>query len=100
MGQPLRSTARRPTRSFWPLPTAVSIRLLPIGFRAAADLANPGDRPHYLRGTLDPAGRFAPVGRQESHALGALGRTRALARLEPGAQLPAGTALAALLWAM
>lgn len=74
----------------------LALRLVPAV--AATELSNRGDRPHYLRGTLDAAGRFAPVGRQESHALGALGRSRALARLEPGARLSAGAPLRALLW--
>ena len=67
---------------------------------AAVELTNRGDRPHYLRGTIDGAGRFTPVGRQESHALGALSRTRALARLEPDAKLPAGAPLSGLGWAV
>ena len=66
---------------------------------AAAPLRNPGDRPHYLRGNVDSRGRFQAAGTQESHALGALARTRALARLEAGAQVAAGADLPVLLWA-
>ena len=65
---------------------------------AAVELANRGNRPHYLRGTLDPGGRFAPSGRQESHALFALSRSRALVRVEPGTTVPAGAPVEALLW--
>ncbi len=65
---------------------------------AAVGFANEGDRPHYLRGTLDAAGRFAPSGQQESHALFALSRSRALVRAEPGITVPAGAPVEALLW--
>lgn len=66
---------------------------------AAAELDNAtGDRPHYLRGTLDDAGRFAPAGRQESHALFALSRSRALVRLEAGETVAAGAPVRALAW--
>ena len=66
---------------------------------AAAELTNAGgDRPHYLRGTLDDAGRFHPAGRQESHALFALSRSRALVRLEAGETVAAGAPVRALSW--
>jgi molybdopterin molybdotransferase len=51
--------------------------------RLDADIANPGDRPHYLRGRLH-AGAFTPQGLQESHALFGLGQANALLRLERG----------------
>ena len=66
---------------------------------AAADLVNPGNRPHYLRGSLDGAGRFSTSGRQESHALHALSRSSALVRVEPGATVAAGRPVEALVWA-
>ena len=66
---------------------------------AATELTNAGaDRPHYLRGTLDDAGRFQPAGRQESHALFALSRSRALVRLEAGETVAAGAPVRALSW--
>ena len=65
---------------------------------AAADLVNRGSRPHYLRGALDSEGRFAPAGRQESHALHALSRGNALVCVEPGATIPAGSPVRALVW--
>ena len=52
--------------------------------RRRSELVNRGDRPHYLRGTLDGHARsFAPAGPQQSHALFALSRSRALVRVEP-----------------
>ncbi len=65
---------------------------------AASELVNRGTRPHYLRGSLDGTGRFATSGRQESHALYALSRSRVLVRIEPGAILPAGSPVEALVW--
>ena len=66
---------------------------------AATDLVNAGaDRPHYLRGTLDEAGRFHLAGRQESHALFALSRGRALVRLEAGETVAAGAPVRVWLW--
>ncbi len=65
---------------------------------AAVELTNRGQRPHYLRGTLDPAGRFTPTGRQESHALFALSRSNALARIEPETTVPEGGNVQVFLW--
>ncbi len=53
------------------------------------DLINDGDRAHYFRGRIDN-GTFAPVGRQESHALFGLSRSNALLRLEPGERIKRG----------
>lgn len=53
------------------------------------ELTNDGDRPHYIRGQL-AAGRFSPVGRQESHALYGLSRANALLRLPAGETLRSG----------
>ncbi len=65
---------------------------------AAVDLVNAGDRPHYLRGTLDGKGGFSPGGRQESHALFELSRSHALVRVEAATTVPAGAPVEALLW--
>lgn len=54
------------------------------------DVPNPGDRPHYVRGRV-VGGKFALVGRQESHALYGLSRANALLRVPPGETLPAGS---------
>jgi molybdopterin molybdotransferase len=57
-------------------------RLLPMPWPELM-LENPGDRPHYLRGTLTN-GRSCPFGLQQSHALLSLSRADALLRLEAG----------------
>ena len=49
----------------------------------AVDLRNETDRPHYVRGRFEN-GTFAPVGRQESHALFGLSQSNALLRLGVG----------------
>ncbi|MCX6849636.1 MAG: molybdopterin molybdotransferase MoeA [Verrucomicrobia bacterium] len=64
-------------------------RLIPATTGTA--LSNPGDRPHYLRGTLT-LGEFMPFGLQQSHALLSLSRANALLRLEAGQNLQAGDA--------
>ena len=66
--------------------------------RAGVELVNRGNRPHYLRGTLDARGGFEPVGRQESHALFALSRSRALVCVPPGTTVPAGAEIRAFVW--
>lgn len=69
-------------------------RLVPV--LAGATLDNPGDRPHYLRGTLTN-GQFMPFGMQQSHALLSLSRSEALLRLDAGQTLQAGDAAQAWL---
>ena len=67
------------------LPRAVAAEL-------GEDVANRGDRPHYLRGILSAgSGRFFPTGTQLSHALGALARADGLLRLGAGQKLQAGS---------
>ncbi len=63
----------------------------------AAELSNPGDRPHYLRGKLD-GGIFFPSGLQQSHALFGLSQSTALVRVEAGEIVPAGARVGALCW--
>jgi len=61
--------------------------------RLSEELANPGDRPHYIRGILEGGGdgaTFRPVGMQQSHALSGLSRANALFRLEEGANWRGG----------
>ena len=70
-------------------PALLKPRLIPA--TAGAALTNPGDRPHYLRGTL-ANGQFMPFGLQQSHALLSLSRAEALLRLEAGQNLQAGDA--------
>jgi molybdopterin molybdotransferase len=65
--------------------------------RLAFDLSNKGDRPHYVRGRIDN-GRFAPMGRQESHALFGLSQSNALLRLAVGELLKAGAIVDVQTW--
>ena len=53
------------------------------------EVQNSSDRPHYVRGLMAD-GKFAPVGRQESHALYGLSRANALLRVPPGEIYPGG----------
>ena len=61
----------------------------------AEDLANEGDRPHYVRGQLSQ-GKFSPIGRQESHALYGLSRANALLRVPAGEAFRAGDRVSVL----
>ena len=61
---------------------------LPLGISAARlreTLTNDGDRPHYIRGSIE-GDEFEPNGRQESHAIFGLSRSNALLRLDPRSQ--------------
>lgn len=68
-----------------------------ITAQLASEIANDGDRPHYLRGRLRD-GVFHLIGRQESHALFGLSRANALLRLGPGQCLAAGELAMVELW--
>src|SRR5881397_3409434 len=61
------------------------------------DLTNDSDRAHYLRGKFEN-GNFAPVGRQESHALFGLSQSNALLRVETGESLKAGETVDVQVW--
>ena len=74
-----------------------ALELPQIPARVDVDLTNEGDRTHYLRGRVDD-GRFAPVGRQESHALFGLSQSNALLRLQPGAKLERGSLVKVEIW--
>lgn len=52
-------------------------------------VANPSERPHFLRGELRGS-VFRPVGRQESHALFGLARANALLLVQPGERFAEG----------
>jgi molybdopterin molybdotransferase len=65
--------------------------------RLAVDLANEGDRTHYMRGTIDN-GTFVPIGRQESHALFGLSQSNALMRVAVGESLKAGAIVDVQTW--
>ena len=61
----------------------------------ADELNNDGDRPHYVRGQFVD-GKFAQIGRQESHALYGLSRANALLRVSPGELLEAGSSVSVI----
>jgi molybdopterin molybdotransferase len=65
--------------------------------RLAADLANEGDRTHYVRGRIDN-GTFVPTGRQESHALFGLSQSNALLPVAVGELLKAGAIIDVQTW--
>jgi molybdopterin molybdotransferase len=62
---------------------ASNLDLPKVPAKLLVDLRNESDRPHYVRGRFEN-GTFAPVGRQESHALFGLSQSNALLRLEVG----------------
>jgi molybdopterin molybdotransferase len=65
--------------------------------RLATDVANDGNRPHYLRGRLQ-GGVFTVTGRQESHALFGLSRANALLRVASAEKFAAGAIVSVELW--
>ena len=64
----------------------------------AEPLANPGDRRHFMRVTLDAAGRARSAGKQASHALSATARSHGLVDVPPATTLPAGALVEVLRW--
>jgi molybdopterin molybdotransferase len=65
--------------------------------KLAVDLTNESDRAHYVRGKFEN-GNFAPIGRQESHALFGLSQSNALLRVEVGQSLKAGKMVDLEVW--
>jgi molybdopterin molybdotransferase len=65
--------------------------------KLTVDLTNDSDRAHYLRGKLEN-GNFAPIGRQESHALFGLSQSNALLRVETGESFKAGETVHVQVW--
>jgi molybdopterin molybdotransferase len=65
--------------------------------KLTVDLANKGDRAHYFRGRI-ANGTFAPIGRQESHALFGLSQSNALLRIAAGDSLRAGAIVDVQIW--
>jgi molybdopterin molybdotransferase len=76
---------------------AKNLNLTKMSATLIADLANEGDRPHYVRGRIEN-GTFVPVGRQESHALFGLSRSNALLRIAVGESLKAGEIVDVQTW--
>jgi molybdopterin molybdotransferase len=65
--------------------------------RLTVDVANEGDRTHYMRGRIDN-GAFVPIGRQESHALFGLSQSNALLRVAVGEMLKTGAIVDVQTW--
>jgi molybdopterin molybdotransferase len=65
------------------------------GAQLTEEVQNKSDRPHYVRGRL-VAGKFTPVGRQESHALYGLSRANALLRVAPDQTFRSGATVSVL----
>jgi len=65
--------------------------------KLTVDLNNESDRAHYFRGKFEN-GNFAPIGRQESHALFGLSQSNALLRVEKGESLKVGDTVDVQLW--
>jgi molybdopterin molybdotransferase len=65
--------------------------------KLAVDLTNESERAHYVRGKFEN-GNFAPIGRQESHALFGLSQSNALLRVEVGQSLKAGEMVDLEVW--
>ena len=65
--------------------------------RLTVGLTNDGDRAHYFRGKLQN-GEFAPVGRQESHAIFGLSQSNSLFRLAAGSSAQAGDVVEIETW--
>ena len=76
---------------------AADLELPTAQARLTVDLANEGNRVNYVRGKLDH-GNFAPVGRQESHALFGLSQSNALLRLKVGAIVAKGDTVDVEIW--
>ena len=62
---------------------ATNLDLPKVPAKLLIDVRNESDRAHYVRGRFEH-GAFAPVGRQESHALFGLSKSNALLRLGVG----------------
>jgi molybdopterin molybdotransferase len=76
---------------------ADDLNLPTVPARLTVDLANEGDRAHYVRGRIEN-GTFAPIGRQESHALFGLSQSNALLRIAVGEALKAGAIVDVQTW--
>jgi molybdopterin molybdotransferase len=68
-----------------------------VAARLTENVTGDGERPHYIRGRLNN-GEFAPIGRQESHALFGLSRSNALLRIPPQREWRAGDLVDIEIW--
>ena len=76
---------------------AGNLELPRVPAKLIVDLTNDSDRAHYIRGRIENR-NFAPIGRQESHALFGLSQSNGLLRLTAGEALPAGTIVEVQVW--
>jgi molybdopterin molybdotransferase len=76
---------------------AACLDLPEVPARLTANVTNDSDRPHYIRGKLED-GKFAPVGRQESHALFGLSQSNGLLRVAVGDSFKAGEIVNVQTW--
>src|SRR5207248_9519577 len=72
---------------------AADVDLPKIPAKLTIDQSNESERAHYLRGRFEN-GNFAPIGRQESHALFGLSQSNALLRMGAGESMKAGQTVA------
>jgi molybdopterin molybdotransferase len=64
----------------------------------AEPLSNPATRRHFIRVTVDAAGRVSSAGAQGSHVLASLAAANGLLDLPPNSTLPAGTVVQVIRW--
>ena len=76
---------------------ASNLDLPRVPAKLLVDVRNESDRPHYVRGRFEN-GTFAPVGRQESHALFGLSQSNALLRVPAGESFKAGEIVDLQIW--
>jgi molybdopterin molybdotransferase len=76
---------------------AADLNLPEVPAKLIVGVRNDSDRPHYIRGKLED-GKFAPVGRQESHALFGLSQSNALLRVAVGESFKAGEIVNVQIW--
>ena len=76
---------------------AADLDLPKVPASLTVDLTNDSERPHYIRGRLENR-RFAPVGRQESHALFGLSQSNALLRVGVGESLKTDQIVDVQIW--
>ena len=86
----------RPALLRWQGATDVSLPAHPGVL--AEPLANPGERRHFMRVKVDPAGKVRSAGIQASHVLSSLAAANGLVDVPANTTLPAGTAVSVLRW--